>query len=262
MTGETGQFNLTHLACLARATGRPMFEWRGMKARTWFITGTDTGAGKTVLAEALTRHLRARGVRAAALKPICSGGRNDARILRSAAGGVLSLDEVNPWHFRAPLAPLLAARREGRRVRLREVEAWVQQMRERFEVVVVEGAGGLLSPLGEDFDSRELIVALRAIPVVVCPNRLGVVNQARLVVSALPETVARKAHVALMAPRHLDEASRTNAELLGEFLGRERVQVFPWIALRSRSAATLPAGVARKLDEWVEPILEMAGRRP
>ena len=233
-----------------------------MKARTWFITGTDTGAGKTVLAEALTRNLRARGVGVAALKPICSGGRDDARILRNAAGGVLSLDEVNPWHFRAPLAPLLAARREGRRVRLREVAAWVQKMRERFEAVVVEGAGGLLSPLGEDFASRELIVALQAMPLIACPNRLGAVNQARLVVSALPETLARKTRVALMSPRHLEAASRTNAELLGEFLGRERVQLFPWITLRSRTAATLPAYVARKLDEWIKPILQIAGRRP
>jgi len=233
-----------------------------MKARTWFITGTDTGAGKTVLAEVLTRHLRARGVDVAAIKPICSGGRDDARILRNAAGGVLSLDEVNPWHFRAPLAPLLAARREGRRVRLREVAAWVQKMRERFEAVVVEGAGGLLSPLGEDFASRELIVALQAMPLIACPNRLGAVNQARLVVSALPETLARKTRVALMSPRHFEATSRTNAELLGEFLGRERVQVFPWITLRSRTAATLPAGVARKLDEWVEPMPETADLCP
>jgi len=246
---------------LARPAG-PCLNGRGMKARMWFITGTDTGAGKTVLAALLTRHLRAGGVRVAALKPIGSGRRDDARVLRTAAGGVLSLDEVNPWHFRVPLAPLLAARREKRRVRLREVVAYVQQMRDRFEAVVVEGAGGLLSPLGEDFDSRELIVALRAIPVIVCPNRLGAVNQARLAVSALPEEPACKARVVLMSPRHPETASRTNAELLGEFLGGERVQVFPWIALKSRTAATFPARVMRKLDELVKPMLEIAGRCP
>ena len=227
-----------------------------MKARTWFITGTDTGAGKTVLAALLTRHLRARGVRVAALKPICSGGRDDARILRNAAGGFLSLDEVNPWHFRAPLAPLLGGRKEKRRVRLREVVAWVQRMRKRFAVVVVEGAGGLLSPLGEGFDSRELIVALRAMPVVVCPNRLGAVNQARLAVSALPEELARKACVVLMSPRRAEAASRTNAELLGEFLGRERVQVFPRIALKRRTPPTFPENVMRRLDELIARCLK------
>lgn len=222
-----------------------------MKTETWFITGTDTAVGKTVLATLLTQHLRGQGRRVAALKPVCSGGRDDARALREAAGGVLSLDEVNPWHFRAALAPLLATRKEGRRVRLRDVVACVERVRERFELVVVEGAGGLLSPLGEDFDSRELIAALRATPIVVCPNRLGALNQARLTVSALPGALARKASVVLMSPRRADAASHTNAKLLGEFLGRERVQVFPWIALISRTAATFPGNVARRLDELI-----------
>ena len=74
-----------------------------------FITGTDTGVGKTVFAALSTVYLRQNGFRVAALKPLCSGGRDDARVLHAAAGKVLSLDEVNPWYFRAPLAPLLAA---------------------------------------------------------------------------------------------------------------------------------------------------------
>ena len=222
-----------------------------MKARTLFITGTDTSVGKTMLATLLTRRLREQGRHVAALKPICSGGRGDARALREAAGGVLSLDEVNWWHFRAALAPLLAARKEQKRVRLREVVAGMKRVRERFEVIVVEGAGGLLSPLGEDFDSRDLILALRAVPIVVCPNRLGAVNQVRLVVSALPEALARSARAVLMSPRHADAASRTNAHLLGEFLGQDRVQVFPWIALKSRAARTCPARVRHRLDELI-----------
>src|ERR1017187_5696129 len=88
------------------------FDVAGMKRTTFFITGTDTGVGKTVLTALLTRNLRERGVNEAALKPICSGGRDDARELCAASSGVLTLDQVNPWHFRAPMAPLLAARRE------------------------------------------------------------------------------------------------------------------------------------------------------
>ena len=80
---------------------------------TYFITGTDTGVGKTVLTSLLTRFLRAGGVPAAALKPICSGGRADARALHAAMNGALSLDEINPWHFRAAVAPALAAPAEG-----------------------------------------------------------------------------------------------------------------------------------------------------
>ncbi|TAL05911.1 MAG: dethiobiotin synthase, partial [Verrucomicrobia bacterium] len=148
--------------------------------RIIFITGPDTGVGKTFFAAALSRALRSDGVKVAALKPICSGGRDDARLARVAAGNVLSLDEVNPWHFRAALAPVLAGRLERKRVRLREVVAHVRRVAKQFEIVVVEGAGGLLSPMGEDFDSRELIAALDAWPVIVCPNKLGAVNQVLL----------------------------------------------------------------------------------
>jgi dethiobiotin synthase len=130
------------------------------RVATFFITGTDTGAGKTVLATLLTRFLREQGVCVVALKPLCSGGRDDAVALWTAAGKVLALDEVNPWHFRAEIAPMLAARRERKQVRLAEVVNHIRRVSRSFEVVVVEGAGGLLSPLGEDFASRELMVAL------------------------------------------------------------------------------------------------------
>src|SRR5207244_10083399 len=118
-----------------------------MGSRILFITGTDTGVGKTVLTSLLARHLRERGVAVAALKPICSGGRADARVLHFSQNGAVTLDEINPWHFRAPLAPLLAARREHRRVDLAKVLAHVRRVQRRFEVILVEGAGGLLSPL-------------------------------------------------------------------------------------------------------------------
>jgi dethiobiotin synthetase len=200
-----------------------------MAAQILFITGTDTGVGKTVLAAQITRHLRAQGVRVAALKPICSGDRNDARALQKAAGQVLSLNEVNPWYFRSPLAPLLAARKERKRVRRREVVAHIRWVGKRFDVVVVEGAGGLLSPLGEGFDSRDLIVALCAKPIVVCPNRLGAVNQALLVLEALPRGLAKYTTVMLVSPRKLDAASRANPKLLAERLGAQRVRVLPWL---------------------------------
>ena len=77
-----------------------------MAAKSFYITGTDTGVGKTVLTALLTRQLRAQGIAVAALKPICSGGREDAEALHSALDGELSLDTINPWHFRLPLAPL------------------------------------------------------------------------------------------------------------------------------------------------------------
>src|ERR1700722_12577845 len=100
--------------------------------QTLFITGTDTGVGKTVLTALLTRFLRERGLNVAALKPVCSGNRADARALSAAMNGALKLDEINPWHFRTPLAPLLAARREKRRLKLSQILAHNRALQKRF----------------------------------------------------------------------------------------------------------------------------------
>jgi dethiobiotin synthetase len=205
----------------------PLLCWK--VKRIVFITGTDTGVGKTVLTALLAQFLRERGVKAAALKPVCSGGRADARALRAAMDGALSLNEINPWHFRAPIAPLLAARRERKRVHLAGVLAHVRAMQKRFDVVLVEGAGGLLSPLGENFNSRDLIVALGALPLVVAPNRLGAVNHLLLTLAALPRGAAASARVVWMSPPKRDAAAASNARLLAGFFHAKRIFTLPWM---------------------------------
>src|SRR5471032_141597 len=100
--------------------------------QTLFITGTDTGVGKTILTVLLVKFLGEHGVNVAALKPICSGGRGDARKIFAAMDGALSLDEINPWYFRAAVAPLLAARREKKKVKLSQVVAHARAMQKRF----------------------------------------------------------------------------------------------------------------------------------
>jgi len=192
-----------------------------------FITGTDTGVGKTVYAGLATIYLRQSGFRALALKPICSGAREDAELLRAAAGSELTLDEVNPWYFRAPLAPVLAARKERKRVLLQEVVSHIRRYARKTEMLIVEGAGGLLSPMGEDFDSRDLIKELRATPVIVSPNKLGAVNQVRLVLTALPAAARKVARIVLVEPTEPDEASRTNLGLLTEFVSANNLRVIP-----------------------------------
>lgn len=198
-----------------------------MSARAFFITGTDTGVGKTVLTAALTRCLREKGVNVRAVKPFCSGGREDAKALRAAQDGRVTLDEINPWHFRAPLTPLLAARQERVRVAFKDVTAFLRASARSADVLLIEGAGGLLSPLGEGYSARELIVPLRATPLVVCPDRLGVINQARLVVEALPAAAAARAKVVLVDQPEPDLSTRTNHALLTELLGPGRVFVLP-----------------------------------
>jgi dethiobiotin synthetase len=213
------------MACPARFR----FDVVGMQPANVVITGTDTGVGKTLLTALLTRFLSERGVNVAALKPVCSGGRSDARLLRAASGGLLTLDEINPWHFRAPVAPALAARRERKRVKRSQVVAHLRRLQKRFDVLLVEGAGGLLSPLGNDFNSRDLIASLRAVPIIVCPNRLGAVNRVLLTLAALPPGAATRAHVVLMSPPKPDAATGTNAGLLAKHFDEERIFQLPWL---------------------------------
>jgi len=205
----------------------------------YFITGSDTGVGKTVLTALWTAFLHGRGVAVAAFKPLCSGGRADALALHTALGGGLTLDEINPWHFRAPLAPVLAARCEKKTVKLAQVCAHIRTQSAKFDTVLVEGAGGLLSPLGEDFDSRDLIAALRAHPIIVAPNKLGVVNHVRLTLEALPKKQRSKAIVVLMSPAKPDAATSTNLKLLEEFVPAKKILPFPWLGQNFSTAQAL-----------------------
>jgi len=230
-----------------------------MKSAPYFITGTNTGVGKTVLAALLARFLRQSGLNVAAFKPVCSGNRDDARRLADALGGALSLDEINPWHFRAPLAPLLAARREHQRVSLAQMVAHARRLRRSFDWLLIEGAGGLLSPLGEDADARDLIAALRAIPIIVGPNQLGVINHLRLTLAALPPATRAQAIVVLMAPETPDAATRTNAALLAEYFDASRIVGLPWLGSRVHLETALKnARVRRGLGRIIGPILEPA----
>ncbi len=195
----------------------------------FFITGTDTGVGKTVLTALLAQMLCKRGLKVAALKPVCSGGRDDAMLLCAALDGSLTLDEINPWYFRAAIAPALAAKLEMKSVKLAAVLAHIRAMLKHFDVTLVEGAGGLLSPLGENFDSRDLIVSLRATPIIVAQNKLGAANHVLLTLEALPKNLRARAKVILMSPPKPDAATTSNKKLLGQFFPPEKILTLPWL---------------------------------
>jgi dethiobiotin synthetase len=219
--------------------------------QTLFITGTDTGVGKTVLTTLLVKFLRERGPACgtAALKPICSGNRDDARKLFAAMNGALALDKINPWHFRAPIAPLLAARRENKTVKLSQVLAHIRAKQKHFDVLLVEGAGGLLSPLGGNFNSRDLIVALSAMPIIVAQNKLGAVNQVLLTLEALPKNFRNKARVVLMSPPKPDAATNSNAKLLAEFFDAKKIFQLPWLGENFATSGVLKNLRVRKTLE-------------
>ena len=150
-----------------------------------FITGTGTEVGKTYVAALIARRLAEAGHRVGVYKPAASGCRRegdalvsgDAVTLFSAAGHLGELDRVCPQRFLAPLAPHLAARAEGRRIDAELLRDGLQYWQTRSDVIVVEGVGGLMSPLGEDEYVADLADAFGFPLIVVTRNALGTINQ-------------------------------------------------------------------------------------
>jgi dethiobiotin synthetase len=176
-------------------------------ARGFFVTGTDTGVGKTVVACALVRGLRARGLDVGAMKPVETGvgpaGAEDALALRAAAGGGDALDDVCPQRFALAAAPSVAAAAEGRAVEMWAIRRAFERLAARHDWVVVEGAGGLLVPLAEKLCMADLARELGLPLLVVARGALGTINHTLLTLEA---AVARGLSVAGVVISHPDGA--------------------------------------------------------
>ncbi len=151
-----------------------------------FITGTDTGIGKTTVAGALAAALSRRGLKVGVMKPAETGcpeenGRRippDALFLRTMAGAADELDLVCPYPLALPLAPSSAAKAEGKKIEPRKIEECYRRLSAKYELVLVEGAGGLMVPYGDKFLSTNLIKRLNLPILLVIGSRLGAINSA------------------------------------------------------------------------------------
>ncbi len=153
---------------------------------SYFITATDTGAGKTYVAAQIIRRLCARGIDAVGFKPICCGSRGDAEILQAASGpGAPQINDINPVWLRTPAAPYVAAMVENRPLDLALVREKYAELRSQRGAVIVEGVGGWLVPIQRDFAVADLAAELGLPVVAVVRNRLGALNHAALTVRAV-----------------------------------------------------------------------------
>jgi dethiobiotin synthetase len=158
-----------------------------------FVTGTDTGVGKTRVAAALCHALAARGVRVAAMKPIASGctltpeglRNDDALTLLGAMNVRASYSEVNPYAFAPAIAPHIAAREAGIDIDFEVLDRAYERLRLRAEVLIVEGAGGWLAPLDATRGFADLAVRWQMDVVLVVGMRLGCLNHALLTVESI-----------------------------------------------------------------------------
>jgi dethiobiotin synthetase len=200
-----------------------------------FVTGTDTGVGKTVLTALLLAHLRRQGRDALGMKPFCSGPRDDARLLHSLQEGCLTLDEVNPFYFDKPLAPAAAPKR----VRFQDALARIQALAERCEVLLIEGAGGLLAPLGNDYTARDLIAALPCKTIVVSRNRLGAINHTLLTIEALERIERQYVAIVLMGVEKPDVSASGNGKMLRQRLPSAPVFSIPHLGFRTATKGNI-----------------------
>jgi dethiobiotin synthetase len=178
-------------------------------ARGVFVTGTDTGVGKTVVAAALIRALARQGLRVAGMKPVAAGAsatpsglRNaDALALMQAANVRAPYDTVNPYCFAAPIAPHIAARDARSAVDIDLIRRRFAELASDADCVVVEGAGGWLTPVSEHASMADVAAALALPVVLVVGLRLGCLNHARLTAQASPAGSATRSIVHLSAQR-------------------------------------------------------------
>jgi len=198
----------------------------------YFVTATDTGVGKTFITAALAMALRARGRDVAVLKPVQSGATST-----DPAGDAALLGADCVYAFAAPLAPLVAARAEGRTIEPGPILARAEELAREHELLLLEGAGGLLTPLAEGFDLADLAVAIGLPLIVVARAGLGTVNHTLLTIEAARRRELEIAGVVLNGKT--DESTAENAALIEAGSGMQVIAQVPWLADPADAASYL-----------------------
>ena len=208
-----------------------------------FITGTDTGVGKTHTAIQLLRLLRASGRRCAGMKPICCGDRRDAELLLAAGSEGFRIEEINPVWLKTPAAPLVGSLTEEVNIDIERILAAFRALQNRVEHVLVEGVGGWLVPIRSDYFVSDLAVELKLRVLVVAQNRLGCLNHTALTVRSIAAHRLPCAGVVLNEiPEASDIASVTNADIL------KKIVDSPLLTGLTENLGELPAGWRLMID--------------
>jgi dethiobiotin synthetase len=209
---------------------------------SYFIAGTDTGVGKTLVSCALLYAMAARGKRVAGFKPVAAGcdedGQNDdAKRLRAAGNVQASYDQINPYCLHHAIAPHLAARMAGVAIEFPRILVAYQELAAQADTVIVEGVGGFCVPLNDRQDSADLARQLGLPVILVVGMRLGCLNHALLTMRAI---AAQQLECAGWVANVLDAdmpALQENIAALRERIGAPLLGVVPHLAQADARAA-------------------------
>jgi len=218
----------------------------------FFIAGTDTGVGKTVIAAGLASLYRRLGMRVGVMKPIESGCKRledglspqDALFLKKISASPDGLDQIVPYRLEHPVTPSVAAEMEGIEIDLNEVKRIYQQLERNYDLMLVEGVGGLLAPLSKRLTSVDLVRLLGIPMIVVARNTLGTINHTLLTVEH-----ARQCGLTLVGiivnncDPDPDISSETNPGVIKQLSGLPLVGVIPYLPPSRRDDTALLAEV-------------------
>lgn len=200
-------------------------------AKVIFVAGTDTACGKTIVAGALAAALRFQGRSVGVMKPVACGGREDAEFLKRCAGVDDTIEEINPIYLSHPLSPNVAAKLEKKKIDLRRIDSALDHLSGKYEVLVVEGCGGLLVPVTDDFFVIELIPRMKAEVLLVSRAGLGAINHSLLSLEALKTRRIKPKGVIFNrtsgGPFSIPE--KTNPEVVERLSGVPSLGIFPYM---------------------------------
>ncbi len=207
-----------------------------MKPKGFFITGTDTGVGKTFAASLIVKVLKENGIDVGVMKPVETGCHqkngilkpHDALLLKKAAGVRDSLDLINPYRFKEPSAPSIAARKTGRQIKLPKIKECYKKLASRHDFMLVEGAGGLLVPLNNKETILDLIKLLKLPVIIVAASRLGTINHTLLTVKCAKQLGIKIHGIIFNNPIQQKKSSLMNMEEVKRFTDVEIIAEIPF----------------------------------
>jgi dethiobiotin synthetase len=206
-----------------------------MSAQLIFITATDTNVGKTVATLVLGMLLADKGKTVGVLKPVQCGG-NDAAFLKKELGLKDPLETINPCFAKEPLSPHLAFRRAGKKVRLKTIKKSLKTLKQKYDVVLIEGAGGLMVPLKDDYFTRDLIADLKAEVIIVSRLGLGTINHTLMTINQV-KAYGLKIKGVLFSETSTKPkavAEKTNPDEISRLSGVKVLGIIPYLKTKSR----------------------------
>ncbi len=198
-----------------------------------FITGTDTGVGKTIIAGALAAALRLKKYRVSVMKPVACGSWADAIFLKKSAEVDDDLNLITPIYLKHPLSPNVSAALEKKKIDLSKIEKAHSLLQKKYDVLVVEGCGGLLVPITSDFFVIDLILKLKSRCILVSRSGLGAINHTLLSLEALRQRKIEPVGVVFnrLSGGKLTEAEKTNPAAISKIGKVQSLGMFPFMKM-------------------------------